>query len=281
MGLKPCPFLHMEISCIDLGDMLCSYGKTEKGLIYLVNKKYRLTEEEKANLFNSYGAKKHIDFNDHDYRKGKYLLDVAECSKPILIQDSQGYCIIPLLLSNGVTISQIVAHMPRYISATLDSWIEEHPNWKTYLKEQKFTEEDINLFQNCLGKRETSCGAVVYKSREVLLEHMIQGHTSIPKGHVEGIDASLFATAVREVKEETGIDIRRSDPKTYKIYYSPKEGVTKKVIFFLAEPIGGEEEVQTSEVNSIEWVDIDLAIEKVTYQTDKRVLKWAKSCLKL
>lgn len=40
-----------------------------------------------------------------------------------------------------------------------------------------------------------------------LVEHMIQGHTSIPKGHVEG-DETEEETAVREIREETGLKVK-------------------------------------------------------------------------
>lgn len=271
----------MEISCIDLGGIRCSYGQTEKGLVYLVNKKNPLTEDELSSLKEKYGAHAYYDFTDPKYRKGRYLLEVAEARKPILIKDSQGYCVIPLLLANGVTPFGIVANMPRYISENLEPFFAEHPKWKLFLRGQELTYENINLFQNCLGKQEMSCGAVVFQDRKVLIEHMVQKHISIPKGHIEPEDASHFATAYREVKEETGLEIKRYSEATYKIVYSPFEGIAKRVLFFLAQPIGGNEIVQESEVSSIEWIDIDEAIEKVTYETDKKVLRWAKRTLKL
>lgn len=270
-----------EIRCTDLGGLHCPYGKTEEGLIYLVNKKDPLTEEEITSLKDTYGATQYIDFTIPKFQKGRYLLAVAEARKPILIKDTRGYCVIPLLLANGVLPQTIVANMPYYISENLEAWIKEHPNWKFYLRGQELTYEDINLFKNCLGKQEMSCGAVVFKDDKVLIEYMKQKHISIPKGHIEPEDASHFATAYREVKEETGLEIKRHGDATYKIAYSPFDGICKRVLFFLAEPVGGEEVIQLSEVDSIEWINIDEAIEKVTYETDKKVLRWAKRTLKI
>ena len=58
--------------------------------------------------------------------------------------------------------------------------------------------------------KEKSCGAVVYKYENneilVLLEKMKKGHISIPKGHVEN-DETEIQTALREIKEETNLDV--------------------------------------------------------------------------
>lgn len=271
----------MKISCVDLGGIPCTYGKTEKGLVYLVNKKDPLTDEELEALLKEYGAKKFFDFSLPINRTGKNIYEVAKAKKPILIKDPQGYCVIPLLLLNGVPPFTITSHMPRYIAIHLEEWTKLGESLVMYLRGQEVTHEDINLVKNCLGRQERSCGAVIFDGRKVLIEHMAQKHTSIPKGHVEAIDRSAFQTAYREVFEETGLEIKQFGKKSYRIVYSPYEGVAKEVVFFLAEVVGGEEKVQLLEVDSIEWVDIDQAIEMVTYNTDKRVLGWAKDVLKL
>ena len=75
-------------------------------------------------------------------------------------------------------------------------------------------EEDLRMFflkENPAIRREKSCGAVVYRmeerERQYLLEHMVQGHTSIPKGHVEGKETEE-ETAVREIREETNLKVK-------------------------------------------------------------------------
>ena len=59
-------------------------------------------------------------------------------------------------------------------------------------------------------KKEKSCGAIVYRylgtDLYILMIQMNLGHWSFPKGHVEGNESEL-ETAIREVKEETNIDI--------------------------------------------------------------------------
>ncbi len=122
---------------------------------------------------------------------------------------------------------------------------------------------------------EKSCGAVVYRAREgilfFLLEHMAQGHTSIPKGHAEGNETEE-ETALREIREETGLEVRPDTVFRHDVYYYPKEGVLKQVVFFAAEAMPGEMKNQESEVTSLEWLPYDRAIRAVTYETDREVL---------
>ena len=48
-------------------------------------------------------------------------------------------------------------------------------------------------------------------------------------------------TAIREVKEETNIEVEIPDlNKKYTVHYSPKLGVIKEVVFFIARKIDGE-----------------------------------------
>ena len=61
-------------------------------------------------------------------------------------------------------------------------------------------------------KREKSCGALVYRitqngQKELLfIKHRHGTHWSFPKGHMEEGENEV-QTALREVKEETGLDI--------------------------------------------------------------------------
>ena len=61
---------------------------------------------------------------------------------------------------------------------------------------------------------EKSCGAVIFTFKDgqrlYLIEHTASGHTSIPKGHVEGNETHV-ETALRELKEEANIVLTESD----------------------------------------------------------------------
>ncbi len=55
-------------------------------------------------------------------------------------------------------------------------------------------------------KREKSCGVAIFKDDKILLVQQNEGNWSLPKGHVEENETEM-ETAIREVKEETNIDV--------------------------------------------------------------------------
>lgn len=124
-------------------------------------------------------------------------------------------------------------------------------------------------------RKEKSCGAVVYKKTEsglqFLLEHMVQGHTSIPKGHVENQETEE-ETALREIREETGLNVKLDTSFRHVINYSPAPGVTKDVIFFAAESLPGPMANQESEVAALEWMPYEKALSALTHASDRETL---------
>lgn len=132
-------------------------------------------------------------------------------------------------------------------------------------------------------KTEYSYGAVVYRKKEdkveFLIEYMTLGHVSIPKGHIEEGETEKEC-ALREIKEETNLDVELDMNFSHTISYSPKEGVYKYVTFYLAKATSENIISQLEEVTKTSWVDIDKAIGKVTFDTDKETLKKAYEYMK-
>ena len=121
-------------------------------------------------------------------------------------------------------------------------------------------------------KYEKSCGAVVFDGDKVLVIQQVKGHWGFPKGHVEPGETEV-ETALREIKEETNLDVEINDKYRYVEHYSPEEGIEKDVVFFIAEKTGGEIKVQEEEVLSTEWLLPKDALERVTYDSSKRILE--------
>lgn len=120
-------------------------------------------------------------------------------------------------------------------------------------------------------KYEKSCGAIVVDDEKVLLVKHNAGHWDFPKGHVEEGETEI-ETAIREVKEETNIDIKIEKENKYISEYSPKENVMKTVIYFIGEKVGGEDKPQIEEVSDVEWLDVNKAIERITHQRSKEIM---------
>ncbi len=133
-------------------------------------------------------------------------------------------------------------------------------------------------------KKEKSCGAVVFRitddKPEFLVIHQVQGHWCFPKGHVEK-DETETETALREIREETGLDVAILDGFRTVTSYSPEPGVIKEVVYFLARPIGGKEKVQKEELQDMQWAEYVRALPAVTYENDAAILKKAARFLKV
>ena len=125
-------------------------------------------------------------------------------------------------------------------------------------------------------KKEKSCGIVVFKDNCVLLVHHNKGHWGLPKGHVEENETEE-ETAIRETKEETNVDAKIIPGFRKMITYSPKENVMKDVIFFVGEPISNELINQECEVSEVKYIDIDKAVEFVTHDDEREVVREAIS----
>ena len=125
--------------------------------------------------------------------------------------------------------------------------------------------------------KEKSCGAVIFKDNnnviEFLIEQMPQGHFAFPKGHVEGKEEEL-ETASREIKEETNLSVSFLPKFREKTKYHPKKDSIKTVIYFLAEAKDiSNLKKQDSEVKDILWLDFESAMKTITFQNDKEILR--------
>ncbi len=128
-------------------------------------------------------------------------------------------------------------------------------------------------------KKEKSCGALVFYLKEnkeqiLLIKHSNSGHWSFPKGHVEAGETEV-ETAVREIKEETGVDANIDTRFREVVTYSPKKDVIKDVIYFFATADNYYTERQEEEVSEVMWVDINKAIKYVSYKNDKQLVNKA------
>lgn len=130
---------------------------------------------------------------------------------------------------------------------------------------------------------EKSCGALVYRTKQegveiLLLKHRFGGHWSFPKGHVEHGETEC-ETALREVKEETGLDIELLDGFRQSVEYYPKPSIKKEVVYFLGYAENDTIKRQEEEISEICWVKLDDAHKSVTFRNDKNLINCAKKFL--
>ena len=122
-------------------------------------------------------------------------------------------------------------------------------------------------------KKEKSCGAIIVKNGKVLLIHQTNDVWCFPKGHVENGETEV-ETAIREVKEETNLDVEIDVSKRYSINYLVNDIIPKEVVYFLAKPIGNINVIkQDSEIKEAYFEDIDKVIDVLTHENLKDMWK--------
>ena len=131
---------------------------------------------------------------------------------------------------------------------------------------------------------EKSCGAIVYRRHHgnleiLLIKHVNSGHWSFPKGHVEAGETEE-ETALREIKEDTGIDVIIDSTFRETVTYFPRKDTQKVVVYFLAKAKNFEYVPQEEEIAQIKWVDIGYATSVLTYENDKTIVNKAKLAIR-
>ncbi len=131
---------------------------------------------------------------------------------------------------------------------------------------------------------ETSCGFVVYRhvqaERQYLLIRSTGGEYGFPKGHTEPGETER-ETAVRELKEETGLEVRFVEGfRREEEYLLPnKVNTVKRVVFFLGEYREGRIVCQETEVSDAIFVPRETALELLSFETTRKILKEADAYL--
>lgn len=134
-------------------------------------------------------------------------------------------------------------------------------------------------------KFEFSAGGVVHKEENgkiliLLAQHALHHGWVFPKGLIgDTIEKeSKEDTAVREVKEETGIDAEIECSLESVSYWYQFEGqkIKKTVYYFLMNYLGGNFDERDDEMEQVEWLPLDEVANRLTYPSDKKVWEEAR-----
>ncbi len=133
---------------------------------------------------------------------------------------------------------------------------------------------------------EISAGAVLHIIEEnfgikYLILNYSYGHWDFPKGNIE-IGETEIETIKREVMEETGIDdIKLIEGFRQQISYRYRKKskiVNKTVIYYLAETTSNKVILSFEHIN-FAWLNFNHALEKLSFDNSKKVLRNANEFL--
>ena len=130
-----------------------------------------------------------------------------------------------------------------------------------------------------------SAGGVVYRRNNGVEEVVICGRSSpviwgLPKGTPDSGETHE-QTALREVREETGLEIELQqfiDSIDY--WFASADGEVryhKTVLFYLMSPIGGDLTLHDQEYDVARWILAEDALNTLTYENEVRIVQKAVS----
>jgi len=139
-------------------------------------------------------------------------------------------------------------------------------------------------------RNEVSAGGVVFRllddeDVEVVLILTHEGRWQLPKGWIER-DETPEQTAIREVREEAGVDsevVGALDSIRYQYvsrYDDEPARVHKQVHFFLLQYAGGSTDDHDDEVQDARWVPLGDAVRTLAFKEERRIASLAEDALR-
>ena len=122
-------------------------------------------------------------------------------------------------------------------------------------------------------KKEKSCGCIIIKNKKVLLVYeKNRNFWGFPKGHMEDGETEI-ETALREVKEEVGLDVEIDKERRYTLNYVIRDEIDKTTVLYIAKAKSEETTMQEQEIENIRWCSFEEALNTLTFDNWKEMFK--------
>ena len=134
-----------------------------------------------------------------------------------------------------------------------------------------------------MSSEERSAGGVVVRGEQALVivptRRAADGSRvlGLPKGHIDPGESQLQA-AVREVREETGVEVELVRELGEVRYWYSRGGraVPKTVVFYLFRYLQGDPADHDEEVEDARWMSLVQAQQDLTYEGERRMVGRAR-----
>ncbi len=122
-------------------------------------------------------------------------------------------------------------------------------------------------------KKEKSCGCIIINNGKVLLVYeKNRNFWGFPKGHMEEGETEI-ETALREVKEEVGLDVEIDLEKRYTLNYIIRDEIDKTTVLYIAKTKNEEIVMQENEIENAKWCSFEEAIDTLTFEDWKEMFR--------
>ena len=122
-------------------------------------------------------------------------------------------------------------------------------------------------------KKEKSCGCIIIKDKKVLLVYeKNRNFWGFPKGHMEDGETEI-ETALREVKEEVGLDVEIDKKRRYTLNYVINNEIDKTTVLYIAKAKNEKIIMQESEIENTKWCSFEEALNMLTFDDWKDMFK--------